>query len=519
MCSRSMLFSRGDAHTRALSVYLLAMRCVLGIVVIAAVLCRANRLALADANQQNRQCDDVSGMCTTVSSVAEAQQKQQLEHQEWIADVQDSMFEAGADLDSWARIGETKTKLQTVYVIQSPDKSDTCLIIDDVVQICKSYEAAYHEMFIHFPATYLTTLEYVLIIGGGDGMAMHEALKYSSVKKVVHLELDPDVPAAIEKHFGLPMHLTGNDRVEWIFGDAGNTLHDLVKRPERFDLVVMDVSETVSSDTIVTEDFVALAASVMRPEGVFIKNEDYQKLLSSMFPNFLETQFELPMIRAQTFCMGSMRTVFASPNFGLMRNQHIPTTFYTPLQTPEQHQRFVRHFHQQLPIDTKLFGLPYREYFIDAMTNADKKRYTMPRYFVKHIEHVPLSKHQGQLLIAELYGVPSVSIVEDPERLRLTLTHALQAGGFPVYENTPDLMHITVTEEPDQKRQSYTATLSLHKSTFSLHTHSDHLASHIGIEVYTSLPNADPIAVIDMLESVFETKRKAVTRIPRGLPR
>ena len=96
-------------------------------------------------------------------------------------------------------------------------------------------------------------------------MLLHEALKYPNLEKVVGLELDQTVTRKCFKHFETSPHFD-DDRVEWWFGDATKSLLLL---PEEywgsFDLVLVDLSETVMSFSVTAELDVFDALSEKRP--------------------------------------------------------------------------------------------------------------------------------------------------------------------------------------------------------------------------------------------------------------
>src|SRR3990172_11856413 len=74
------------------------------------------------------------------------------------------------------------------------------LLLDNTFQTTEKDEFFYHEMLIHVPLCAQAKPERVLIIGGGDGGAVREALKHPTVKKVVHVEIDGKVVEACQKH-------------------------------------------------------------------------------------------------------------------------------------------------------------------------------------------------------------------------------------------------------------------------------------------------------------------------------
>jgi len=140
-----------------------------------------------------------------------------------------------------------KSYYQDVIYQWNPEIDDICFSIDGTIQICESYRPHYHEPFVHFPARYLDSVKRVLFVGGGDSMLLQEALKYPSLELVVGLELDQSIVRSSFKHMGVQPHFD-NDKVEWWFGDASKSLLMIPKEYYgSFDLVLVDLSETVEA--------------------------------------------------------------------------------------------------------------------------------------------------------------------------------------------------------------------------------------------------------------------------------
>jgi spermidine synthase len=129
------------------------------------------------------------------------------------------------------------------------------------------------------------SIKRVLFVGGGDSMLLHETLKYPSLELVVGLELDQKVVRGCFKHFGTQPHFDDN-RVEWWFGDAAKSLLMLPKDYfASFDLVLVDLSETVMSFKVTEElDVLEALSLLVKPDGIFVKNEVYFEKFKEMFP-------------------------------------------------------------------------------------------------------------------------------------------------------------------------------------------------------------------------------------------
>jgi spermidine synthase len=72
-------------------------------------------------------------------------------------------------------------------------KDDVRLFLNSHLQFSSKDEYRYHEALVHPAMQSLRDPKRVLILGGGDGLALREVLKYGSVEAVTLVDLDPDM--------------------------------------------------------------------------------------------------------------------------------------------------------------------------------------------------------------------------------------------------------------------------------------------------------------------------------------
>ena len=72
-------------------------------------------------------------------------------------------------------------------------KNDTRLYLNGHLQFSSIDEYRYHETLVHIPMAATKNRENILVMGGGDGMAVREVLKYPEVKSIDLVDLDPAV--------------------------------------------------------------------------------------------------------------------------------------------------------------------------------------------------------------------------------------------------------------------------------------------------------------------------------------
>ena len=137
-------------------------------------------------------------------------------------------------------IYEVKSNFQTIRIVDE-EKLGRVLLCDNEVQLSQKDDSNYHELLVHFPSMYVKDLniENVLIIGGGDLMTLREVMKYSTIKNVIILEIDPVLVEVCINYFNMNDY-KNDERVKIIYGDAYNTIDDV--KPD-IDLCIIDTTE------------------------------------------------------------------------------------------------------------------------------------------------------------------------------------------------------------------------------------------------------------------------------------
>jgi len=104
----------------------------------------------------------------------------------------------------WSRLFEQKfysepiafsqtTKYQRLVLTASPDPVDYRLYINGNLQFSSLDEHIYHEMLAHPALRLARDPARILILGGGDGLALREVLKHDRVKHVTLVDIDPEM--------------------------------------------------------------------------------------------------------------------------------------------------------------------------------------------------------------------------------------------------------------------------------------------------------------------------------------
>jgi spermidine synthase len=85
------------------------------------------------------------------------------------------------------------TKYQRVVITYNRPLDEHRLYINGNLQFSSTDEQIYHEQLVHPVMHLVPGHQRVLILGGGDGLALREVLKYKDVEQVTLVDLDPDM--------------------------------------------------------------------------------------------------------------------------------------------------------------------------------------------------------------------------------------------------------------------------------------------------------------------------------------
>ena len=82
---------------------------------------------------------------------------------------------------------------QTPYqrIVVTKHRDDLRLYLDGSLQFSSRDEYRYHESLVHVPARRVDKLQRVLVLGGGDGLALKHLLAYASIEHIDLIDLDP----------------------------------------------------------------------------------------------------------------------------------------------------------------------------------------------------------------------------------------------------------------------------------------------------------------------------------------
>ena len=151
-------------------------------------------------------------------------------------------------------------------------KDDLRLFLNSHLQFSSRDEYRYHEALVHPGLSSLPGARRVLVLGGGDGLAVRELLKYPSLESITLVDLDPEMTGLFSKHpvlSALNEHSLTAPKVHVINADAFPWL-DTVS--DQYDFVVVDFPDPTSYSLgkLYTTAFYRLLAKRLSRNGLVV---------------------------------------------------------------------------------------------------------------------------------------------------------------------------------------------------------------------------------------------------------
>lgn len=196
------------------------------------------------------------------------------------------------------RLHEEQTAYQHLEIYESP-RFGRMLVLDGAVQTTEGDEFVYHEMLAHPGLLTHPSPRRVLIIGGGDGGALEEALKHP-IERATLVEIDEAVVRASRAY----LDVIGGDafddaRTDLIVGDG---IAYVASGGEAFDVALVDSTDPEGPAVgLFDPAFYAAIARRLAPDGVLVVQSGsavYQRDLIAAVRRHLQPVF--PAVRTYT---------------------------------------------------------------------------------------------------------------------------------------------------------------------------------------------------------------------------
>jgi len=157
-------------------------------------------------------------------------------------------------------------------IVLTREANDLRLYLNGNLQFSSRDEYRYHEALVHPGLARVKEPRDLLVLGGGDGLAVREALKYATLTNIVLVDLDPEMTRLFSTQEMLvrlnessllspKVHVTNADAFTWLKSNSN-----------QFDFVIADFPDpsNFSLGKLYTTAFYARLHSALRPHGALV---------------------------------------------------------------------------------------------------------------------------------------------------------------------------------------------------------------------------------------------------------
>ncbi|WP_291651499.1 polyamine aminopropyltransferase [Clostridium sp.] len=161
-----------------------------------------------------------------------------------------------------------QTKYQKIVVTKHKD--DLRLYINGNIQFSTIDEYRYHESLVHIPMSVSEDKSKVLILGGGDGLAVREVLKYEEVDKITLVDLDKEMVELSQNNKEIRKvnnDSLNSDKLKIVYEDAFEYLEN---SNELFNIILVDLPDPNDENLnkLYTNIFYRLVSNRLDKDGV-----------------------------------------------------------------------------------------------------------------------------------------------------------------------------------------------------------------------------------------------------------
>lgn len=179
-----------------------------------------------------------------------------------------------------AKLLDETSSFQRIEVFES-EFMGRVLILGGCFMVTDRDSFVYHEMLVHPAMSVLKAPEKALVIGGGDGGAVTEIVKYPGIRSVTLCEIDPGVVSACRKFF--PEISAGLDdgRVTVVNDDGAAYV---ARHKGEFDLVLVDSTDPVGPGKALYEiNFYEAVKASLKKGGVAVFQTESPHFMAEVF--------------------------------------------------------------------------------------------------------------------------------------------------------------------------------------------------------------------------------------------
>ncbi len=169
-------------------------------------------------------------------------------------------------------IYKKQTPYQRIVYTESLYSGENRLYIDGHIQFCDRDEYRYHEALVHPVMTPSGKRDNILILGGGDGLAAREVLKYSDVKKIHLVDIDPEITKFCSEFPEIKALNEGSLRSSKLTVYNTDAFSFLNQHGLLYDRIIIDLPDPHNEalNKLYSKEFYTIVSMRLKPEGFMV---------------------------------------------------------------------------------------------------------------------------------------------------------------------------------------------------------------------------------------------------------
>jgi spermidine synthase len=206
---------------------------------------------------------------------------------------------------------------------------DKRLFLNGSLQFSTTDEYRYHESLVHLPMSLTQNREQILILGGGDGLAIRELLRYKNIGHIDLVDLDAAVTDLAKNNpifKVLNQNSLNNAKVKIFNQDAFNFIK---QTNNRYSLIIIDLPDPhdTSLAKLYSKEFYEMVKKCLSADGVMVTQATSPYFAKKTFwciENTLADVFEnVVPYTAYVPAFGQWGFVIASQNLGVSNQEEL----------------------------------------------------------------------------------------------------------------------------------------------------------------------------------------------------
>ncbi|MEP5762548.1 MAG: polyamine aminopropyltransferase [Litoreibacter sp.] len=219
-------------------------------------------------------------------------------------------------------VWKKQSQYQSLVVTNTWKKNDVRLFIDGHLQFAEADEYRYHEALVHPVMTWGNHApKRVLLLGGGDGLAVREVLKHDGVERIDLVDLDPamtDLGTEFAPLVALNQESMQASQLNVINGDAFNYVNNT---EHTYDTVIIDFPDPHNEalSKLYSVEFYAMVQRILTEDGVLVTQSSspffsphtywtITETLNEIYPQVVNYNVSIPSFGLWGYTLASQKT-------------------------------------------------------------------------------------------------------------------------------------------------------------------------------------------------------------------